>query len=76
MMRTLIVTAVLVILSLIGWYRLKVNTDFISYFHESSFIRQRTLDLHSTMAGAVSFFLVVETGREDGIKNPEILRRI
>ena len=72
----LAVSAVLTVLSLVGWYRLKVNTDFVSYFQESSFIRQRTRDLHQTLAGAVNFYLVVETGREDGIKDPDLLRRI
>jgi predicted RND superfamily exporter protein len=72
----LVVTAVLSVASLVGWTRLKVNTDFVSYFPESSFIRQRTGDLHRSMAGAASFYIVVETGREDGVKDPELLRRI
>lgn len=71
-----IVTSGLVVGSLIGWYFLKVNTDFISYFPESSFIRQRTMDLHKTLAGAVNFYVVVETGNEDGVKQPELLRKI
>jgi len=71
-----LVTAVLVTGSLIGWYNLKVNTDFISYFPESSFIRQRTQDLHRSLAGAVNFYVIVETGREDGIKQPEMLKKI
>lgn len=71
-----VVTAVLVGLSLVGWTRLKVNTDFVSYFPESSFIRQRTKDLHHAMSGAATFYVVVETGREDGVKNPDVLRRI
>lgn len=70
------VTAVLVMASLVGWYHLKVNTDFISYFPESSFIRQRTQDLHRSLAGAVNFYVVVETGREDGVKQPEMLKKI
>lgn len=70
------VTAVLVAASLAGWYHLTVNTDFISYFPERSFIRQRTQDLHRSLAGAVNFYVVVETGMEDGIKQPETLRKI
>ena len=71
-----VLTVVLVVGSLIGSYFLKVNTDFISYFPERSFIRQRTLDLHKSLAGAVTFYVVVETGREDGVKQPELLRKI
>jgi predicted RND superfamily exporter protein len=71
-----VVTAVLCLASLVGWARLKVNTDFVSYFPESSFIRQRTLDLHRSMSGAANFYVVVETGREDGVKHPTVLRAI
>lgn len=69
-------TVALVAGSLFGWYFLKVNTDFISYFPERSFIRQRTLDLHRALAGAVNFYVVVETGRPDGVKEPALLERI
>lgn len=69
-------TVALVVGSLFGWYFLKVNTDFISYFPERSFIRQRTLDLHRSLAGAVNFYVVVETGRPDGVKDPALLERI
>jgi len=71
-----VVTVVLCLASFVGWARLKVNTDFVSYFPESSFIRQRTLDLHRSMSGAANFYVVVETGREDGVKHPTVLRAI
>lgn len=71
-----IVTTVLVAGSLVGWYFLQVNTDFISYFPENSFIRQRVQDMHKSLSGAVNFYVVVETGKEDGVKQPEMLRKI
>jgi hydrophobe/amphiphile efflux-3 (HAE3) family protein len=71
-----VVTMALCLASLVGLARLKVNTDFVSYFPESSIIRQRTLDLHRSMSGAVTFHVVVETGREDGVKDPSVLRAI
>ncbi|MBI2553378.1 MAG: MMPL family transporter, partial [Candidatus Rokubacteria bacterium] len=71
-----VVTGVVVVGSLVGWYSLRVNTDFISYFPERSFIRQRTKDLHESLSGAVNFSVVVETGREDGIKEPDLLGKI
>ncbi|MEK6683649.1 MAG: MMPL family transporter, partial [Nitrospirota bacterium] len=75
-MPIVIVTTVLVAGSLIGWYFLKVNTDFISYFPEDSFIRQRVQDMHKSLSGAINFYVVVETGKEDGVKQPEMLRKI
>ena len=71
-----IVTALLVGGSLVGWYNLRINTDFVSYFPERSFIRQRVKDLHESLAGAVNFSVVVETGREDGAKEPDLLKGI
>lgn len=72
----LVGAAVLTGASLVGWYNLRVNTDFIAYFPEKSFIRQRTADLHRSLAGAVNFFIVVDTRQEDGIKDPALLRKI
>jgi hydrophobe/amphiphile efflux-3 (HAE3) family protein len=71
-----VVTTMLSVASLAGWYFLKVNTDFISYFPQSSFIRQRVQDLHASLSGAVNFYLVVETGRDDCVKDPEMLGKI
>jgi predicted RND superfamily exporter protein len=67
---------VVALLSLAGWFSLRVNTDFMSYFPASSEIRRRAEDLHRSMAGAVNFSAVVETGRDNGALEPDILRRI
>jgi hydrophobe/amphiphile efflux-3 (HAE3) family protein len=71
-----IVTVLVTLGSLVGWWSLRVNTDFISYFPPHSFIRERTRDLHQAVSGAINFFLVVDTGREDGVKDPDVLERI
>jgi hypothetical protein len=71
-----VVTALVTIGSLVGWSSLRVNTDFISFFPQNSFIRQRTQDLHDSLAGGVTFYIVVETGRENGAKDPDLLNRI
>jgi predicted RND superfamily exporter protein len=62
--------------SVLGWFTLRVNSDFVSYFPEHSVIRQRAADLHRSLAGAFNFYVVVETGRENGVLEPEILKRI
>ncbi len=72
-----VVSAVVVIGSLVGWYSLRVDTDPISFFPEDSPIRQRLRDLESSLGGgSAGFSLVVETGREGGLKEPAVLRRI
>jgi hypothetical protein len=62
--------------ALAGAYRLRVNNDFISCFPESFFLRQRIQDVHSSLAGALTFHVVVETGQEDGVKDPDFLRKV
>jgi uncharacterized protein len=71
-----VLAALVAALSLLGWLTLRVNTDFVSYFPEHSVIRQRTEDLHRSMAGAFNFYVVVDTGRENGILEPDILKKI
>lgn len=68
-----IVTIILTALSLWGTYNLKVNTDFISFFKEDTFIRKRVKDIHESLSGAINFYITVETGREDGAKDPATL---
>ncbi len=70
------VFAALAAASMWGWYTLKVDTDFVSYFPKSSPIRQRMHDVDQSLAGASAFFLVVETGRENGVADPATLKRI
>ena len=68
--------AVLAIASVWGWYGLKVNTDFTSYFPERSEVRQRLRDADQSLAGASAFFVVVDTGRENGVTDPAVLKQI
>jgi len=69
-------SALLAAASLAGWYSLRVNTDYLSYFPERSVIRQRVRDVRDSLGGPVVFYIVVETGREGGLKDPDLLRRI
>ena len=71
-----LVAALVTVMSLVGWFTLRVNTDFVSYFPEDSVIRQRAGDLHRSLAGAFNFYVVAETRRENGAVEPEILERI
>ena len=69
-------TALFTVASLAGWSTLRIDTDFMSYFPEKSEIRQRSAELHRSLAGGNVFYLVVDTGVEDGVKNPRVLRAI
>ncbi|MBI4591169.1 MAG: RND family transporter [Candidatus Rokubacteria bacterium] len=71
-----VVTALMAAASLVGLYHLRVDANFIGYFPERSVIRERLNDLHASLAGASNFYVVVETGRENGLKDPDLLRKI
>jgi hypothetical protein len=72
----LIVAALLTVGSLAGWATLRVDTDLISFFPARSEIRTRIVDIHESLAGALAFYVVVDTNREDGLKDPGVLRMI
>jgi predicted RND superfamily exporter protein len=56
------------------WVR--VDSDLVSYFREGSIIRTRMEDLHESLSGILTFYLVVETDDPDRVKSPEVLRQI
>jgi uncharacterized protein len=70
------VTGLLVALSLVGWYSLRVDTDLIRFFPRGSVIRTRVDDLQRSLSGGLAFYVVVDAGRDDGIKDPALLRKI
>jgi hydrophobe/amphiphile efflux-3 (HAE3) family protein len=72
----LVVAGVLTAASLIGWATLRVNTDIVSFFPESSVLRTRIEDLHRSLAGGQAFYVVVDTGRDDGAKDPAVLKLV
>ncbi len=72
----LVVAGLVTAVSVLGWTRLRVDTDFVSLFPKDSFVRQRIDDLSRSLGGALNFYVVVDTGREDGVKDPQVLRKI
>ena len=72
----LIGTALLMAISLVGVTRLRVNTDLVTFFPRESPVRMRIDEFQRSLGGAFAFYVVVDTGREDGIKDPVLLRKI
>jgi hydrophobe/amphiphile efflux-3 (HAE3) family protein len=72
----LVVTAVVTAISLIGVSRLRVNTDLLTFFPREAPIRVRIDELQRSLPGALAFYVAVDTGRADGIKDPAVLRNI
>jgi predicted RND superfamily exporter protein len=75
--RAILLAAGLVcVVSLAGWLKLRVDTDFIMLLPKDSAVRQRIEDVNRSLGGALNFYVVVDTGRADGVKDPAVLRRI
>ena len=71
-----VIAGLMGVASLIGWWSLRVDTDFVSLFPRDSLVRQRLADFDRALGGGLNFSIVVDTGREDGVKDPNVLRRI
>ena len=69
-------TTAVVAVALIGVTRLRVNTDLVTYFPRQSSVRTHIAELQRSLPGALAFYVVVDSGREDGVKDPALLRSI
>jgi hydrophobe/amphiphile efflux-3 (HAE3) family protein len=72
----LIGAAAVVAVSLVGVARLRVDTDLVTFFPQKSPVRARIDELQRSLPGALAFYVVVETGRDDGVKDPALLRQV
>jgi predicted RND superfamily exporter protein len=59
-----------------GTLIVKVDTNFLSYFDEESDIRKTTDIISEKLAGASTFFLVIDGKEPDSMKRPELLRSV
>lgn len=64
------------LLSLWGLLGVKVDTNFLSYFDEDSDIRKTADIVSEKLAGASTFFLVVDGKEPDSMKRPELLKAV
>lgn len=71
-----LITGVIVIVSVIGIWRIVIDIDYFHFFKPNSETTVGLDQINRRLSGAVTFSLVVETARPDGIVDPEVLRRI
>jgi predicted RND superfamily exporter protein len=74
---TVVATWALVLaLSAAGVARLRVANDYLTWFPEGDALRTATVLVDKELRGAVTLEAIVETGEENGLHAPELLRRI
>lgn len=56
--------------------RLTVGTNTLDYFKESDITRRATEEIDATIGGTASLEFLVETGEDDALKRPALLRRM
>ena len=71
-----IFSGVIVVLLSLGGYWLEINNSQKSYFYGKIPTRIDDDKLNERMAGTNTIYVLVDTGVEDGIKDPEVLKSI
>ena len=64
------------IFSIIGLFKLRVETEFIKYFGEDDPIRVNAKIIDNNFGGHWGFNIIIDSGDIDGIKQPEFLEYI
>ncbi len=70
------VAGLVLLLSLIGMFRIQVNTDFLSYFKKDSEIRKTADIIGQKLAGVSTFYVIAESDSADILRDAEVLQRI
>jgi len=73
---TMSIFLVLVLVSGIGLFKVRIDSNFLTDFNESITIRQHTEHIDRTMGGMSSFAYLFDSGTEGGIKEPAFLREL
>ncbi|MCP4397665.1 MAG: MMPL family transporter, partial [bacterium] len=72
----LIFTAITIVLSLIGASRIRFSHNVLKWFPESNETRQASQMIDKELRGSVTFEAVIDAGEENGLYEPELLKRI
>ncbi|MCP5039508.1 MAG: MMPL family transporter, partial [bacterium] len=70
------VMSVILLFSIVGITRLGVSYDPISWFPPDEPVRVSTEFINAQLGGSVSLEILIDSGRENGLYEPSLLRRI
>lgn len=72
--QTIIVLSLILIFSLIGVSRIKVETSFLAYFKQGSYILKTSELIGRKFGGAYGLNIIIDTHQKNGVKDPEFLK--
>lgn len=74
--RVLAVLGIVIAVALAGAAQMKVDTNFLSYFKEHDYVRQSVLLIGNRYGGTSGFSILIDSGEQEGVKDPAFLRTI
>ena len=72
----LIAAGVVLAVSVVGLTRIKVDTDFLSYFKEESDVRRAADVIGENLAGVSTFYVIASSDSTDAMREGDVLRGI
>ncbi|MDP3937737.1 MAG: MMPL family transporter, partial [Deltaproteobacteria bacterium] len=75
--RTIVVVSLLLMgASLLGLLRVRIETDYLAYFHAGHPVPRDINRASERLSGVVPMMVLIDSGRDGGIADPDMLRRI
>ncbi|MFC1479112.1 RND family transporter [Planctomycetota bacterium] len=67
---------VLLIIEGIGISMIRIETDHLTFFHETSDVYQSTMFVEDNVCGVSNIEITIDTQKKDGIKDPLVLQQV
>jgi len=74
--KVLLVAGIILVISIVGIFKIKVETAFLTYFKANDTIRLNTDIIGEKFGGGWGFNILINSGAADGIKDPRLLHTI
>ncbi len=74
--KIVLITTLIFAIFAVGLFKVKVDSNTIRYFDESVEIRKSTEFLAQNLTGPMAYEIVIDSGKKDGIKDPEFLKTV
>ena len=72
----LVIGALVIILSTASASKIRFSHHVLGWFPEKNYIRMATEKIDRELRGSISLEVVIDTGKENGLYNPDILNRL